>query len=440
MLSVVGRPRTLMRRRFLSVLLRSVLISTVIAAASPMASPTYAAIAAPTLTVNGTTLSWTKVGSYSTYEVAIKVPGQTAQYKVMKALSWTPPGVPGQTVSYGVHVYQSGAWSREVQITYPTTTTTTVSPTPTPSPVPSPAMRYGIVGDARGWGDSYYDKFKALGVSMAREQWREGDLTSTPLSGAAARGLQILPLLQPNTYSQTPDTPPSKQWLVDWVSRYGPGGTYWSGRSDAAYAPRWIELANEPWASNFSGGSAPSAASYARWIRGVVPAIRAANPNVRILIAGELSTQQTWDAPNDWIPGMYAAVPNLNDYFDGWTSHPYGGPLSRITVNPRWAFGRIETLRSTFVDRGAGAKQVWITEIGNPTGGGTGGYTEDQQAQYLTDYVNRAKQLGYVNAFFVYHYRDVNCSTSTECYFGLTRNDGSQKPAYSAYRQLILAG
>ena len=173
-------------------------------------------------------------------------------------------------------------------------------------------------------------------------------------------------------------------------------------------------------------------------MKAVVPAIKAANPNVKILLAGELNATQDSGA-NTWVDTMYAAVADLNNYFDAWTMHPYGHDPDTYTSNARYRFRRIEDVHAKFNAHGAGAKHAWITELGNATNGGSSAESEANQADFLKRYITIAKGYGWVDAFFNYHYNDLGCSNSIECYFGLVRADGSHKPAYDTYKQLATA-
>ncbi|MFL5817881.1 MAG: hypothetical protein ACJ76L_09785, partial [Conexibacter sp.] len=81
-------------------------------------------LAAPTMSVSGTTVSWRPISGVSSYVFVRKVPGQTTQYSIVNGTSVMPPVVAGQTVSYGVRTNVSGSnWANEVTITYPATST-----------------------------------------------------------------------------------------------------------------------------------------------------------------------------------------------------------------------------------------------------------------------------------------------------------------------------
>lgn len=294
----------------------------------------------------------------------------------------------------------------------------------------------GIVGNARGYGPGELPKYQELGVAMAREEWSLGDVDGTILGPAAARGISILPLLHPPGGQRNPDWEAVRAWMADFVRANVAGGTFWQGRPDAGYAPRYVEVLNEPYLGAFSGGR-PDPGTYADFVQFVVPAMRAANPNVKILLSAD-TTSVTND--DDWIAGMYARAPDLNDYFDAVAVHPYGNdPIAECDRNERWNFCRIEEIRERFDQHDAADKRFWITELGNPTDGGRSARTESEQARFLANYIDIARDLGYVDALFVYHYRNLGCTDSRECYFGLTREDGSRKPAWYVLHEAATA-
>ena len=94
---------------------------------------------APIITVSGQTLTWTKIGSVSTYMFVSKAPGQEDQYSVISGNSITPPAVPGATVHYSVRTAVEGsAWAPEASIAYPMVTPPVTTPPVTTPPVTTP--------------------------------------------------------------------------------------------------------------------------------------------------------------------------------------------------------------------------------------------------------------------------------------------------------------
>jgi len=79
-----------------------------------------AGLRAPRPGVSGHTIKWARVARINNYVIESKVPGQTAQYALVKGTSVTPPPVPGATVAYRVRTALSGSsWSATISISYP---------------------------------------------------------------------------------------------------------------------------------------------------------------------------------------------------------------------------------------------------------------------------------------------------------------------------------
>ena len=85
----------------------------------------------------------------------------------------------------------------------------------------------------------------------------------TQVAGLAAKGEQAL--LMAEFYGSIPSTSQA-QSLAGWAHAFGPGGTFWQGRSDGNLAVRYIEFGNETNESYQFGGvnSGPSYTSRAQ--------------------------------------------------------------------------------------------------------------------------------------------------------------------------------
>lgn len=98
---------------------------------------------------------------------------------------------------------------------------------------------------------------------------------------------------------------------------------------------------------------------------------------------------------------------------------------------------------------GDGAKKIWITEFGAPTGG-PGPVAQLNNPQYqlnpyvvdealqnaiLEDAVEQYSQADWAGPFFYYSYIDSGTDpSSNENFYGLLRPDGSFKPAYTTFQ------
>ncbi|HSX42655.1 MAG TPA: cellulase family glycosylhydrolase [Candidatus Saccharimonadales bacterium] len=216
------------------------------------------------------------------------------------------------------------------------------------------------------------------------------------------------------------------------------------------------EIWNEPNNQQFwQPGSDPAA--YAALLKNAFPAIKTVDKDAYVLTAG-LSPQATTGSaysPLDFLTAVYAQGGKA--YFDGVADHPYTFPLSpNSSEDHAWnqMARTTNSLRQIMVVNGDSQKKIWITEFGAPTGGPGALSTVDNpnldahpykvddglQAKILSDAVTLYRGYDWVGPFFVYTFKDPGTDQSTnENFFGLTRADGSHKPAYDVYKAAITA-
>ncbi len=426
--------------------------------ASPQETPdaTVVNTRAPlTLRISGetdTTVAWNAVPGVGSYVFVRKIPGQAAQYSLITGRNWyTPPTVPGQTVSYGARTNVSGsAWGDEVSITYPASRPTTPPPTTPPPTTPPPTTPQPVdgtfqMGIVAGSAHQYELRFlQALGARTARIEFGVGSSAASLASDVDAYARAgIRPLLLATFYGRVPSTAEAQN-LATWAKAYGPGGTFWQGKSyPANTAVTDIEFGNETsysyQFSDFSLGTySARAQSYAQRARDAANAIRAANPRVGLLAIGDNAVNQT-----AWVTNMLKAVPNLDDLVAGWTVHPYG---------PSWA-SRLDSTINSAKSLGARDLPIWITEWGISSDNGrclSDNYGFDKCITYsgaatalhsaLAGLQSRfGSRLG---AFFLYQAHDQYASgtrTGREAYFGALQSNGATKGAYTSEVKADLA-
>jgi hypothetical protein len=97
-----------------------------------------AARVAPVVTISAEKLKWTKVHGMHTYIVLSKTPGLADREELRSGTSFTPPAVPGATVTYSVRTSASlSSWSKPKTITYPTVTAPVTGKTAGNPPAPT---------------------------------------------------------------------------------------------------------------------------------------------------------------------------------------------------------------------------------------------------------------------------------------------------------------
>jgi polysaccharide biosynthesis protein PslG len=265
------------------------------------------------------------------------------------------------------------------------------------------------------------------------------------VNGARARGLNVL-----GTMLYTPGwarpagtigtTPPTN--LNDYVTfaracvqHFGPAGVH------------NFEIWNEPNISQF-WAPGPDTARYTQLLKLAYAGIKQLDPSATVVSAG-LSPYGSYgqlDAqhmnPINFLQGMYAngAAGSLDAV--GW--HPYNFPnglgfygwsgWSQMTDTSPSA-------RSVMTAAGDGAKQIWATEFGWPTGTSTRAVSETTQAQMVTDSYAKLKTYSWAGPAFFYSGRDAGTdSLNIEDNFGIIHNNWSLKPSYAAYQAAAAAG
>lgn len=406
---------------------------------------------APTLTVSGDTLSWNAIGGVSSYVLATKVPGRSTAYSTVGGTSTTPPTVPGATVSYSVRTNVKGSmWSAEASIAYPAESTST-STTSTSELEPTSSTSSGITGPfdmglAAGSALTYELPFiQKVGAHTARMEFGIGTSASqlAPIIEEYARA-GIRPLLLAGFDGRLP-TAAEAQNLASWAAEFGPGGTFWQGKSfPTGTAVTAIEFGNETsytyqFSDNSTSAYASRAQTYALRLKEAYEAIHAVNPNV-----GLLGQADDGDNGPEWVDNMFAAVPNLGQMVAGWTVHPYG---------PGWET-KINRLISQTNSVGAPSTiPIDITEWGLASDNGrclSDNYGFNQCMTYQEAATTLQSNLAAMRtrygsrlaSFYLYEARDEDAtgtSTEREGYFGTLQSDEAPKGAYTTTVQSLLA-
>jgi len=301
------------------------------------------------------------------------------------------------------------------------------------------------MGVTTGTAFSYELPFiTSLGARSARLLYTIGTSASSmaPVIDAYARA-GVRPLLAADFYGRLP-TIAESQNVASWAKAYGPGGTFWLGKTYPANTTvTRIEFGHETsYAHQFADYSLSTysarAQTYALRFKEAQLAIKAANPNVGLLAQGDNAVNQ-----NAWVVNMFKAVPDLGSRAAGWTIHPYG---------PNWKTRIDSTISST---RAAGSpdRPIWVTEWGLSTDNGrclsdNYGYgkclTYAQAATTLhTALTGMASTYGSrLGAFFLYQAHDqaaTGTQSGREYYFGGLQYRGQAKGAYTTEVKADLA-
>lgn len=224
---------------------------------------------------------------------------------------------------------------------------------------------------------------------------------------------------------------------------YNDPGNYWGqfmARLAGRYkgrVDRWV-IGNEPdmydtVKHTWNG----DVADYYQYLKVAYQAIKSVNPDAVVVVAGmtywfdhHYQRQQFLDAMLDLdIADPTAAAHGY--YFDAIDAHTYSNPLNSYAVPVQF--------RQFLAKHGISGKQLWISESNvvpnnDPASAHPDGpfrATLDQQAGYMIEATALAIAAG-VDRFEIYKMRDTGGEGTGELY-GLVRDDGSTRPAYTAY-------
>jgi hypothetical protein len=224
-----------------------------------------------------------------------------------------------------------------------------------------------------------------------------------------------------------------REWVVDFIRRYGQGGSFWSEHPtlDASrYAITTFELGNEPYFG------AMSADEYADAVRPTLEAI-----DQQGLPAKPILDSYIFDSDTHWIDTLYQRIPNLNALFYAFADHPYWYGHAPSDSGGNGPFERIETLRAKMAEYGADTKPLFITEYGESTANcGEECVTEPAQAAHLAEMIDAAasRTAWRVEFLSIYQLHDwATGSANREQQFGILREDGTEKPSYSIVQSAL---
>ncbi len=347
--------------------------------------------------------------------------------------------------------------------------TPTPPSSPTPGPVPYTGMAYGMQGHFYyGGRDVALDLVRDAGFGWIKQQvlweWVEPyqkgqyqwDQVDQIVDGANARGLKVLLSITAApgwaTGNNPRHSPPNN--YQDAADFFGALAAHFKGGVHAIEVWNGQNLSAHEW-----GGYPVNAGDYVRMLKGVYPAIKAADPNI-IVISGALT-------PTGWNDGataiddavfmemMYQA--GLKDYCDAVGAHPGGYnnppgdyvdlktvPEDTFKGHPSFYFRRVEMLRDIMVRWGDQDKKMWFTEFGWSTANQAPGYdygadnSEEEQARYLVDAFAMAKNWGWVGGAILWNLNFANVvpASDEKAPFGILYADLSPRPSYIAVRDM----
>jgi hypothetical protein len=373
---------------------------------------------------------------------------QTTYVSLSAGKDWTLEAQPGQTLYYGVDV--DHRWSsNEIEISWPAATTPTSGTsagksgtsagtsgttagtsgtTAGTSGTSSTPVSGGPTGTAPTTGSSSSSMlvglneagFGANGAADVASSFKIDRMDTSFGEDASdfwTRGVAVDMLFSGpyNTGGVSAINPTS--WVQNALS------TFQSECDGSATNCPSLEVLNEPYGTWFWGPNAEDATNEAAYAHLLVDAYTAFHNQYG---SGAPKILAAFD-DDSWWEGMEAAVPNIDNYVDGVTVHPYG--LTGSVASS--ALGDQALVIDAHQETG---KPLWVTEFGWPTAVGqppTGDslqWTFTQQATNTYNFVTWLRSLGYVSAAMDFAYQDYG----TNDFYGVETSSGVKKPSWTA--------
>ena len=192
---------------------------------------------------------------------------------------------------------------------------------------------------------------------------------------------------------------------------------------------------------------APDAAGYVALLKASHTAIKTADPNAKVIFAPTTGNNY------EFVAAAYAA--GAKDYFDAMAVHTdtacsVAAPSEYYREGDRLArfvFLGYRTVRETMLAHGDD-KPIWMTEFGwsatsricdrgRWAGQKDAGVPEPVQAQFLREAYHCMKEDPYVEVAMWFNSRDLRGDGSELDSYGLRRADGSRRPAYDAFKDVV---
>ena len=122
--------------------------------------------------------------------------------------------------------------------------------------------------------------------------------------------------------------------------------------------------------------------------------------------------------------------------FPAWNSQTSGraGPPPSFAGSTKVGFADTNNLPCPMVANGDGNKQIWLTEVGAPTGTSSRAVTEKKQAQTIAVLLKFARANSYIGAIYPYSMFDTGTNLADpEDNFGLLHTNFTTKLAWGIW-------
>ena len=264
-------------------------------------------------------------------------------------------------------------------------------------------------------------------------EWEPADRL---VAAANARGIHLLALA---AYTPFWDRPPG---TTDHYQPTDPIAYAEFVRAAAQrYAPLGLhawEIWNEPNMRDF-WQPAPDAARYTTLLKLAAAAIHSVDPSGFVVSGGVAPADDSSGysiATNEFVTDIFAN--GGGPYLDAVGIHPYSFPYAPMYPASWNTFYMTSATHAIMVRYGAGAKQIWGTEIGWGTGTAPKAVSEATQATMAAQAITAWSNFSFAGNLFWYNWQDISPDRSQVfANMGVLRYDGSAKPALAVFRAML---
>ena len=206
------------------------------------------------------------------------------------------------------------------------------------------------------------------------------------------------------------------------------------------YAPLGVhdwEIWNEPNNAAFWAPKA-DALAYTRLLVPANAAIKQADPSATV-VTGGLSpavSNGTNIAPLSFLESVYAD--GGGGSFDAVGYHPYSYPYAPMYAASWNTFYETPAVHALMAANGDGAKQIWGTEVGFPTGTSSNAVSPSAQATNIAAAITQWTSWAFHGPIIFYTVRDSGTDLSdVDQNMGMLDHSGAPKPVFAAVQQLL---
>jgi hypothetical protein len=268
-------------------------------------------------------------------------------------------------------------------------------------------------------GELAYHRIRAVPSLWGNPDWLAGSASTPPVYGPQAEEAW-------------------RNFLRALVTRYGPGGYYWSHGYREQYGAgaeplpiQSYQIWNEPNLQKYFAPN-PSPGKYARLLQISHAAIKSKDPRARIVLAG-MPIQGDVDAW-EFLNNLYS-VAGIKSKFDAAALHPYAPTITKLDNG-------IRRVRGVMRNRGDDNTPLWITELAwgsaPPDRFGINKGLQGQRDMLRRGFnlILENRKQWRVERLFWYHWRDpldpvASCSFCGSA--GLLHYNRTPKPAHAAF-------